>query len=457
MDSPPLTAPQPTSRPMRLALVLLVLLALYVRLEYQRALIVDRPLRADARIYTLYAYNLLTSGTIAKTPLGAGPPVPDAYWPPGFPALLAAAMAVGGIDGGYYPVLLTCHAVLGALLVPLTWGIGRRMLPGWAVLGATALLAFCPHLISLGGYLLTETLFTFLQTAALYVFVRALEGRSPAAYALSGLLFGAAYLTRFTLFFMPFLLAAVLFAAHRRRLRAALVPAAVFLLCFGLLAGGWALRNRLSLPPGGDTTARNARVNLVIGAQPGFHAVWRVGDHKRPDSLFLHEARAAEHSLGALAARLYERMRQEPLRYLSWYLLEKPLLMWDWDIVVGAGDIYVFPVYRSLYTVSPAAETTRQIMRGLHPVVLAAALAGLYLLLRDLLRRRRSLLSPPVLVYAVPVYMTLVHMVFQAEPRYSIPLRPQLYLAAFWAAAEATRRIAARRRPTHAPAVPLLP
>jgi hypothetical protein len=38
-----------------------------------------------------------------------------------------------------------------------------------------------------------------------------------------------------------------------------------------------------------------------------------------------------------------------------------------------------------------------------------------------------------MILYALPLYVSAVYVVFQSEPRYSIPLRPEMYLCASFA------------------------
>lgn len=72
---------------------------------------------------------------------------------------------------------------------------------------------------------------------------------------------------------------------------------------------------------------------------------------------------------------------------------------------------------------------THGLMRRLHPVVLLLALVGLAL---AWVRRRRD--APAVgVVYLSLASLCAVYVVLQAEARYSVPLRPLLYLAAVYA------------------------
>mgnify|MGYP000289320044 CR=1 FL=1 len=85
---------------------------------------------------------------------------------------------------------------------------------------------------------------------------------------------------------------------------------------------------------------------------------------------------------------------------------------------------------------------TRDQMRRLHPAVLLLGLAGLAMAWW----RRRA--DPPAvgMVCLTLLYVSAVYVVLQAEARYSVPLRPLLYLCAVYALV-AIGRLWRRRMP----------
>lgn len=91
---------------------------------------------------------------------------------------------------------------------------------------------------------------------------------------------------------------------------------------------------------------------------------------------------------------------------------------------------------------NPILRTTTSLLRRFNPALFAlSALASIWLL-AGWARKHAWAPAAPVLVAAFCVYVTLVHVVFQAEPRYSIPYRPMqvLMLATALAAAWGTVR-----------------
>ncbi len=448
--------PSPRAMPGRRSLLPLALLfaaALLLRVEYVRRTEVENPFRADAGEYARYAANLLTHGTFSREPPAEAPPSPDAFRSPGYPAFLAVAFWLDERDP--LPLVTFAQALLSALLAPLTFGLGARFLPRPAALGAALLVALSPHLVTLAGYLLTEVLFGFLLLAALSVLVSALSRESPGRAAASGALFGLACLVNETALPVPPLLAAAAWATRARRgqrpresreARALLL----LLLVFALFPAAWQVRNALSLPPDARSGSDRALSTMIHGIYPGF--VHR--DPRLRYYAYREDPRAPEmrKSLAHLLRVVGERARARPLRYLAWYLIEKPATLWSWHNLQGTSDIHIYAVRTSLYETSRLAAATRVAMRALHPLVLLTALFGISLCLGRLLRApaERATLRLPLLLLALGAWYTALGAVFAPWPRYAAPLRPELYLFAAWGAAEALRALRARARPAEA-------
>ena len=135
---------------------------------------------------------------------------------------------------------------------------------------------------------------------------------------------------------------------------------------------------------------------------------------------------------------------------LYWYGVGKAVQLWQWDILTGQGDIYLYEVLYSLYNISPPALASYTLMHSLHPWILTSALLGAILLVSG----RSSLpdATVPVLTYAVLISVSAVYVLTQAEPRYSIPLRPELYLAAvffIWQVTDYLARLRAKSLARH--------
>ncbi len=433
------------TRVVPLAALLLIILALFLRLSYIDNTIVDHPIRADAREYVAYGYNIYFHHTFSFA-TGREPIAPDSFRSPGFPLLIAASLAAGG-KRYWYGTLLRWQAILGTLVVGLTFLIGRLLLPDWAALTATALTALNPHLVVMSGYLLTETLFSFLLLLSLWLFL--LLGRSlrqgqhicsrrsimlAAACALS---FGCTYLTNETALFLPLLLAMLLVGkAGIRQPSPSRTAVTVMLILFSCFPLGWNLRAFVEHIPPDLRGSQRALETMTHGSYPDFiYKDPRLQYYPYNDDPRYQEYSA---SVGNFLRIFSHRVAEEPWRYLRWYLIDKPYTLWTWNILQGQGDIYVYPVLRSLYQIAPFWDQTRLLMKRLHPLILLLALSGLLILLP----RKRGIcktytpakqLPLPVTVLAtVLIYYTLLYNLFATWPRYAVPLRPELYLWAAW-------------------------
>ncbi len=480
------TSKQRPSKKMRLphgwtiAILLLTLGGLLLRIAYLEETVIEHPFRADAGQYAASGYNLARHGVYSMDATSPQPQ-PDSFRPPGLPFLIALAFRLGG-DDGFYDIVRHTQAVLGALVILLTFLFGRRMLPAWAAFLAAVLVALSPHLISLSSYVLTETLFSFFLLAGLLALLEGLRSQRWWWFATSGALLGYGYLINPAVVLLPWILSALLilrdlhrsapaeeskvgWRIDRRPLARRL---ALLLVVFSVFWGGWALRNHLSVPPGSATDADRALATLTHGTYPGF--VYKDPQYKPYPYVEDPEQPAYGESLANFIRIFSRRFSERPGRYLTWYVFEKPYTLWSWNILQGQGDVYVYKILTSLYTTSAAARLTHTIMRVLHPVVLLLAVGGFLIFLFRKTRRtpldrpsRRARLrrppppaaqtgrdepsvpdagehAAPLLLAATLLYYTLIYgIVFAPWPRYAIPLRPELYLFAVWGALAVAR------------------
>ncbi len=435
-----------SSRRFLVALVLLTLFAWLLREYFVLATVVADPVVGDVRDYVAYAWNLVHHGVLSKTPPAIAMPSPDGFRGPGYPLFLATAMALQPQDDGWYTLALQGQALLGALTVTATVLLGRRWLSaGWALL-AGVLLALWPHHVAATGALLSEVVFGAALAGSLLCATHAWAGARPRAWAIAaGVVFGSAWLVNPLVLLLPPVFAALAWRDGRRS--AALWMLGVFLLPVAL----WSVRNA-ALPGGG--AGDRAKVNLVEGSWPTYHralAFTRLRDDpiaRQIMSAIDHEERLLKSDTGAGLSEIGTRLAEDPPYYARWYLLQKPWLLWDWDIRIGAGGIYFLRVAHSPLDTNPVLRANTTVLRLLNPLLFALALAASLLLAFGLLRRRPWATPAAGMTALLFLYVTAIHTVLQAEPRYSIPYRPfEMLLAATALAAIAgavRRRMPAR-------------
>lgn len=416
----------------------IVLFGLIIRVSHINNTELDRTVpQPDALQYVNYAYNLAHFKTFSSD-TQTDYPVPDSYRSPGYPLLIAAVMKMLP-PNRWHKTVLYIHVIASTLTVILTFYIGCFFMPKWASLLAAALTAFSPHLISLTFYMLTETLFAFMLCAAFLAFFSAMRTGKTWLYILSALLFGYSYLVNEVIVFFP-LTAAVLLcikkwnAAGEDR-KSLMKQGILFTLLFLVFPVTWTMRNTVSIPEEGKTGKSRALATLTHGTYPGF--VFKTEKNKYYAYREDPEQPAYHESLSNFIRIFLKRFLRRPFRYMSWYLFEKPFYLWSWNILQGQGDVYIYRVSQSVYTVSACAALTKHIMRFLHPFIVMIALIGMFLFIRDVIRKKQKCESnTPCYLFAALVYCTGIYTLFACWPRYSIPFRPALYICAVWSSIE---------------------
>ena len=145
--------------------------------------------------------------------------------------------------------------------------------------------------------------------------------------------------------------------------------------------------------------------------------------------------------------RVLERMRDDPGRHLAWYLGGKALFMWRWDNLY-MGDVYQYPMRRKGFEESALLAAIHSGMRALHAPLHWIAFASLFLVGAAILRRRADAFTAlAVPLIAVIAYHMALLTVLMPVPRYSIPLRPLVYVLAAGAITAAVVELQRRRGP----------
>jgi 4-amino-4-deoxy-L-arabinose transferase-like glycosyltransferase len=412
----------------RAVLVGIVLaIAAALRIGFVTSGTVLHPLRADAGQYAQYAANLYAHGVFSLA--AEVPPAPDSFRSPGYPAFLWLCRVLGG-EGGWMSTAIWLQVALGVLTVFAVQRVAQRLGGFWPSLLACVLAALSPHLVVSSAFVLTECLTTALVALGCQALLSGAGPLTAARVVTGGLLLGAAVLCNETLVVLPVALAFALWPQGRRH--------ALLLLLVALLPfGGWAVRNRVQ--PLARTGSERAWASISHGSYPGmvFRDPRLVGFPYREDP--------EQPAFGASAADLWRvlgpRIAAEPLRYLVWYAVEKPMWLWRWDLVQGCG-VCVYDVANSPYERQAVMQASHAGMRWLHlPVMVAAAIGALV----GLLRHRRGARWQWHALGACAVAGTLAYLPVIPDPRYLQPVRPLLFVLAAVTLAGAVAWIRGRR------------
>ena len=389
--------------------------ALLLRVYYTALAVVDNPLRADAGQYFRVALNVVLHGTYSTASPDAASVPPDSYRAPGYPTLIAVLFWLDG--DGSYDALLAIQCVLGACTVGFSILLASRMMPKNYAFATGVLVGVWPHLITMGGYALTETLFGFLLSASAWLVVKALERPKIGITLLAGMcLAAAALVNQIALCLAP--LIALSFTKRDWKvwvfLAAALAPPLL-----------WSVRDSQIQSPAGLSASSRLMENVLIGMEPDFVPRYKP-EAGIPTAVVARERISAGLNAYSVDSKkavydIWKRMSERPIYYLVWYLT-KPEQFWSWSIVQGQGDIYEYPMLVAPFNSSFPLRLIASVCRGLNPLLMLAALGGAILTFAG----KAPLRSAPAntVVVLIAVYATVIHSILTPDVRYSIPFRP---------------------------------
>jgi len=400
--------------------------ALFYRLEHMRNTPIPYPIRSDAKQYVHYALNLIQYGTLNKNYTPNQKPSPDSFRTPGYPFFLASVIKVVGLQK-FYNATRWIQAFLGTITVLLTFCVARLFMPRWASLLASLFVALSPHLISAENYILTETLFSFFLLVSVYLFCQAGKTESIPLYALSGLFFGYTYLVTPTIFFIPWIFAIMVLAKTGMSNKKVFIGMVLFCTLFSIILGGYALRNHVNV-----TKKEQSRllIALCAGIYPDF--IYKSKTYQYYPYKEDPEVESCVSSFKDFSSFFRKRAQQDPLKYFSWYFWGKPRALWSWNILQGAGDVYIYEPTITLYNTSAPARFLHKFMKLSHPVILFLFFAGIIIHLAQLIMKKTSVEICVSMIMALLLYYTFIFMALFPLPRYTIPLRPELYIFAAW-------------------------
>ncbi len=404
------------------------------RAYYIKSTVIISPIRADARQYIVYGYNLAHHGTFSKT-YPSDNPSPDSFRSPGYPLLVGLSFLFGG-DKGYYDLLLNFQALLGGFVPVTVYMAGILFLPFMWSMAAAVLVAFNPHLISMTSYCLTETLFSFTLSLSILFFLYAMEYNKKSLFIISSFFWGYSYLSNETVLFLPYILVGFfLFFNKGNDLKKINANFIIFIIIFTLFPGMWMTRNAISLSTDAPKGNSRAIATMSHGSYPGF--IYKTDKYKYFPYREDPEQPVFGSSLKVFTNILWQRIKKRPLEYLTWYCFQKPYYLWSWNVLQGLGDIYVYPVSQSLYSISKLAESSKMVFYLLHPFFLFFAFSGSLLTLMIFFHKNNNefliINKFAVVFFIIFIYYTLLYTIFAPWPRYSIPLRPIFYLCGLWA------------------------
>ncbi len=348
--------------------------------------------------------------------------LPTAYWPIGWPAVLAAGYKLSGSMPLTIAVisLLSAAAIMGLIL----WF--ARNVVGSEQVGRIALLAYAlyPNHIAYAGQAATETFYTAIIMAAFALLIG--KRKHWRWLMVSGLLFGLATLIKPQSLGFPFgAIIAIWFVYKGFQIHQALLSGALVYLCLFLVVLPWSYRNFMVYDEF-VLVSTNGGAALIHGANDyatgGFFEYEETPVFKqfgiREDQRFAHQL-----ELGKLEKRAAKDwIAENPGKYVA-LMPRKAMLLWLKDT---DGFWSVESSHPEKITMIRVAQVANMALYGL------VLLLALPTLLRGCvaLFRRESQSARLLLLFCMPAFVTLTAMAFTGQIRYHFPAMPFLFIAA---------------------------
>ncbi|CAB1061327.1 hypothetical protein D1BOALGB6SA_6100 [Olavius sp. associated proteobacterium Delta 1] len=407
-----------------LIIVSVIAVGLYLRIEMANKTVVFKPIMKDAAEYYHYAYNLEKYGVYSRQ----GPsqieefiPEPDARRTPGYSLFLLPFIKISPLQKMVGFVVVS-QAIISSLTIFIAFIFFRTFLNCPWALGGAFLVAISPHLVAFNIYVLSESLFTFFLTLLGWAMSAVAQNKGRLHALIAGLILGISLLIRPTmLYFIAFLIPVFFIFFQNKK---AWVLAVFLIVGFSATYGPWVLRNKLVNP----SKSRLALVTIHKGMYPNLiynndFKTYGFPNHFDPQW-------TKRRDMPSVLKEIFRRFSSEPLKYLYWYTIGKPTMFFSWDMIVGMGDIFIYPVSTSPYHHHNGFfGLTHQLMKSLHGLLTVIALAtSIFIWFPGTSR----LLAKEGLIVArfislIMIYFILVHIVGTPLPRYSVPLRPFIY------------------------------
>jgi hypothetical protein len=387
---------------------------------------------ADERSYGKLAVSLANVRQYGPPSTGMRDPL---HWPPGAPAMFAAAHAAFGSEKSEksydIPAAYWAQAAvsLGSLLAAFAFAWALAGI--WAGVVAAAAVGLYPPLILATGEQVSEPLGAFFLTAALATFAWSARRGWWWGHVVAGLLLGATVLTRADLILAPAIVALLAFVwmwRGRSDLRRALITAGALAVGAAVAVLPWSayasqragsfvpvtqgsaapLFVGTYLPGGGHTVGMKRALEKEVKA---FRPELRdIGAFDIPAGNYMDMIAARHPDLAKDAA-----IRKEARENIDDYAFGEPLRFAE---MMGDKVQRMWTRYAR-----GGARHTSWWIRGWHIALVLAAFGGIVLAVW----RVRSV--PLMVVLAIALYSTALHMLVVSQARYNLPLMPGILAA----------------------------
>jgi len=394
---------------------LFFLIGIYIRFLAVQYSVVDIPIRADASDYYSYAMNMHEWGVYSKENAAIEKPEPDALRSPGFPWF--AYLFYSPNQDTFVKNVLIAQTFIQIISFLFLLGVLSKFYGATVALIAGWFLWTFPHFVNINIYFLSESLFTSLLTFSIGIAIWShfSHQKKMFLYILFAFFLGITILVRPTLQYFPFFIFFVLFIYYRKVTRPAVVILIVSLIPMLL----WGIHNLIIIGHWSDPTLT---INgLYHGSFPWFMYNDNPASFGFPYR-FDPQASEVYQGVGKTLEIIYERFSADPMNYLSWYLVGKQFFLWQWSIIAGQGDIFIYPTLASPYYGEKISLLTYSVNKCIHFAWLVIAFLGLAIIVKKILKKEKVAFSL-VIISAILLYAILIHIIVAPFPRYGIPFK----------------------------------
>jgi 4-amino-4-deoxy-L-arabinose transferase-like glycosyltransferase len=346
---------------------------------------------SDAPTYFVLADNLL-DGTGYRY---SEDEAPTARRTPGYPIFMASVFKVAGRN---FNAVRIAQCVLDTISTYLVFAI-CLIIFGSHIAGILAALAYAvyPPAILGATYILSETLFTFLLLIFAVTCVLGMRARQYPLFAVSGIFFGLATLTRPSALPLPFVLLVIALIWRRDLWKGFLILA----LAFSLTMLPWGLRNKRDM-------GKFIPTSTLVGGNlyKGNHLPTQGAYFMSTDSLLTDEIRAE--IAGASEVKRDSVLQAEAIKMIRANRGRTVLLAFK-------------KIPRLWFNLGYGREPSKKSLAiaGLHAVFLALGIYGLF-------RGRAGTRHLSIVPITTIVLSTALYMAVAAEVRFVFPLIPLL-------------------------------
>jgi len=385
-----------------LFLLILFLLASFLRILYAFYLKGNIPV-SDAAGFDLLGLNIWKYGEYV---FQRG--IPTAHRTPIYPLFLSG---VYFLFGHSYLAVRIIQSIIGGLTCVVIYFIGKKTINKNVGFIAATISIFYPFFIYYTGYLLVETLFTFLLAVAVYWLIISAQKPDWKNLALSGIFTGLAALCKPTAFtFLPFSVLGFLVILGIRKI-STYRNIAIFLLFFIIILSPWVSRNYIVFKRIIPSATQLGKTLLDGSVLFDAQHQWRLEQEQQTNPILLrgkelHEIERNDY----YTKEALNFIRHNP-KYMMKLAVWKFLKFWR-----------LYPHTETIYTYGHSKTLLVLISLLSYGILLPFSILGIIFSIKKW--------KQFTFFYGLIGSFTMIHLIFWSQIRYRLPIMPYIIVFA---------------------------